>query len=121
VIEEVVRYIGLVILVIGCFVNLVGAIGLNRFRNFYLRLHAATVGTIGGTFYPLIGLALIAFSSSGLGSARFFMGGVLLVAAFLLLILAPAGSHALARATHRAGIARPEPAIADHLKEDRGG
>ncbi len=120
-IEEVVRYIGLVILVIGCFVNLVGAIGLNRFRNFYLRLHAATVGTIGGTFYPLIGLALIAFSSSGLGSARFFMGGVLLVAAFLLLILAPAGSHALARATHRAGIARPEPAIADHLKEDRGG
>ena len=120
-IEEVVRYVGLVILVIGCFVNLVGAIGLNRFRNFYLRLHAATVGTIGGTFYPLIGLALIAFSSSGLGSARFFMGGALLVAAFLLLILAPAGSHALARATHRAGIARPEPAIADHLKEDRGG
>jgi len=121
VIEEVFRYVGLAILVIGCSVNLIGAIGLNRFKNFYLRLHAATVSAIGGTFYPLIGLALIAFSSSGLGSTRFFMGGALLVAAFLLLILAPAGSHALARATHRAGIARPEPAMADHLKDDRGG
>lgn len=120
-IEEVVKYVGLAIVVAGCSVNLVGAVGLNRFRNFYLRLHAATVSTIGGTFYPLIGLALVAFLSSNLGSARFFMGGALLVAAFLLLMLAPAGSHALARATHRAGVARPEPAIADHLREDRGG
>ncbi len=120
-IEEVLRYAGLVVLVAGSFVNLIGAIGLNRFKNFYLRLHAATVSTIGGTFYPLLGLALISFSTPGLGEWRFFMGGTLLTAAFLLLMLAPAGSHALARAAHRALIAKPEPAIADHLKEDRGG
>lgn len=120
-IEEVVRYVGLAVVVVGSFVNLIGAIGLNRFKNFYLRLHAATVSTIGGTFYPLLGLALIAFSTPELGGWRFFMGGSLLTAAFILLMLAPAGSHALARATHRARVARPEPAIADHLEEDRGG
>lgn len=120
-IDEIVEYVGLGLLVLGSLINLIGAIGLNRFKNFYLRLHAVTVSTIGGTFYPLLGLALISFSYRELGNWRFFMGGTLIVAAFLLLMLAPAGSHALARATHRAGIARPEPAIADHLEEDRGG
>ncbi len=120
-IEEVVRYAGLAMLVAGGFINLVGAVGLIRFRNFYLRLHAATVSTIGGTFYPLLGLALISLSTPELGEWRFFMGGSLLTAAFILLMLAPAGSHALARATHRASVARPEPVIADHLEEDRGG
>ena len=119
-IEELVRYVGLGLLLLGSVVNLVGAIGLIRFKNFYLRLHAATVSTIGGTFYPLLGLALVSISYPELGSWRFFMGGSLAVAAFLLLMLAPAGSHALARATHRAGVAKPQPAIADHLEEDRG-
>lgn len=120
-IEEVTRYVGLAILLAGSFINLMGAIGLNRFRNFYLRLHAATVSTIGGTFYPLLGLALMSFASPDLGEWRFFMGGTLLVAAFVLLILAPTGSHALARATHKTMISRPEPIIADHLEEDRSG
>ncbi|MEM0066304.1 MAG: monovalent cation/H(+) antiporter subunit G [Sulfolobales archaeon] len=119
-IEEIVRYVGAALLVLGTFINLVGAIGLNRFKNFYLRLHAATVSTIGGTFYPLLGLALISFSTKDLGEWRFFMGGSLVVAAFVLLILAPVGSHALARATHRTSVSRPEPIIADHLEEDRG-
>jgi len=121
VIEDIIMYIGLGIVVVGSIVNLIGAIGIYRFRNFYLRLHAATVSTIGGVFYPLIGLALVAFSLAELGEWRFFMGGSLLVSAFLLLMLAAAGSHALARATHRASISRPVPAVADHLAEDRGG
>lgn len=120
-IEDVVRYVGLAMVLLGSFVNLIGAIGLNRFKNFYLRLHAATVSTIGGTFYPLLGLALLSFSTADLGGWRFFMGGTLLVSAFVLLMLAPAGSHALARATHRTSISKPEPIIADHLEEDRGG
>lgn len=120
-IEEVIRYVGLALLLLGSIVNLIGAIGLNRFRNFYLRLHAATVSTIGGTFYPLLALALLSFSTQDLGEWRFFMGGSLLVSAFILLLLAPAGSHALARATHRARVSKPEPVIADHLEEDIGG
>ncbi|MCS7099413.1 MAG: monovalent cation/H(+) antiporter subunit G, partial [Sulfolobales archaeon] len=108
------------LLVAGSVINLIGAVGLSRFKNFYLRLHAATVSTIGGTFYPLLGLVIVSLATPELGELRFFMGGSLLVAAFILLLLAPAGSHALARATHRAKISRPEPVIVDYLAEDRG-
>lgn len=119
-IDPILVYVGEILVAIGVFCDLVGAIGLLRFPNFYLRLHAATVGTIGGAFVPLIGAALMAIGCDYLGSYRWFMAGGAVVTAFLILILAPAGSHALARATHRAKVVVVEPKLVDHLEEDRG-
>lgn len=113
--------IGEILVAIGIFCDLMGSIGMHRFKNFYLRLHAVTVGTIGGAFVPLIGAALIAIGSDFLGSYRWFMAGGAIVTAVLILILAPAGSHAIARATHRARVAPVEPKVADHLEEDELG
>lgn len=110
--------IGEILVAIGIFCDLMGSIGMHRFKNFYLRLHAATVGTIGGAFVPLIGASLIAVGSEFLGYYRWFMAGGALVTAILILILAPAGTHALARATHKARVTPVEPKIADHLEED---
>ncbi len=112
--------IGGFLLVVGALCDLIAAIGMNRFPNFFVRLHAATVGTIGGAFYPLIGAALIAFGSEFLGNYRWFVGGASIVAAFLVLILAPAGSHALARAAHKSKTAIVHPKVVDHLEEDGG-
>lgn len=112
--------IGSILLVVGALCDLIAAIGMNRFPNFFVRLHAATVGTIGGAFYPLIGAALIAFGSDFLGSYRWFVGGASIVAAFMVLILAPAGSHALARAAHKSKSALVQPKVVDHLEEDGG-
>jgi len=112
--------IGGILLIIGALCDLIGAIGMNRFPNFFVRLHAATVGAIGGAFYPLIGTALIAFGSEFLGIYKWFVGGSALVAAFLILMLAPAGSHALARAAHKSKASVVEPKVADHLEEDGG-
>ncbi len=120
-ISAILIYVGWALLVIGAIADLIAAIGLNRFPNFFVRLHAATIGTIGGAFYPLLGVALIAFGAEFLGPYRFFMGGAALVTAFLILLLAPAGSHALARAAHRSKVVKPEPAVVDHLEEDGGG
>ncbi len=113
-------YIGEILVAIGVLCDLIGALGLLRFPNFYLRLHAATIGTIGGAFVPLIGAALIAIGCDFLGVYRWFMAGGAVVTAFLVLILAPAGSHALARATHRARVTPVEPKVVDHLEEDGG-
>ncbi len=110
--------LGLILIAIGAISDLIAAIGMNRFKNFYLRLHAATVGTIWGAFVPLIGASLLAAGCTGLGEYRWFMSGGALVTAIIVLILAPAGTHALARATHRARIVRVEPCIADHLDEE---
>lgn len=117
IIEEVLVWIGMIMVGVGAFADLVAAIGFNRFRNFYMRLHAATIGAIWGAFLPLIGVSLLATGCYCLGEYRWFMAGGSLVTAILILILAPAGSHALARATHRAGIVPVEPCIVDHLDE----
>lgn len=119
--EVIAIYLGQALIVIGVFCDLVAAIGLLRFPNFYLRLHAATVGTIGGAFVPLIGAALLAAGSTYLGDYRWFIAGGALVTAIIVLILAPAGSHALARAAHRSRAAIVEPKVVDYLEEDEVG
>ncbi|ABN69136.1 monovalent cation/proton antiporter, MnhG/PhaG subunit [Staphylothermus marinus F1] len=115
--EDVLVVIGMIMIGIGAVADLIAAIGMNRFKNFYLRLHAATIGTIWGAFVPLIGASLIATGCGCLGIYRWFVAGGGLVTAILILILGPAGSHALARASHRSGIVRVEPCIIDQLDE----
>jgi multicomponent Na+:H+ antiporter subunit G len=107
--------VGSALLCLGAFAAIVSAIGFHRFKNFYLRLHAATVGTIWGSVYPLIGAALRAITISELGAYRWFVPGAIIVAAIIVLMLAPAGSHALARGVHRARVARVKPCLADKL------
>jgi len=113
--------IGGIMVAVGAVADLIASIGMNRFPNFFVRLHAATVGTIWGAFVPLIGASLISIGADFLGPYRYFTAGGAVVTAVLVLILAPAGSHALARAAHRSRAAKVFPKVVDHLEEDRGG
>jgi len=117
-INSIIEYIGIFLLCLGAIASLIGSIGMHRFKNFYLRLHAATVVTIWGGVYPIVGASLLAITMEQLGAYRWFMAGAGFVTAFIVLILAPAGSHALARAVHRAGVSRVEPCIHDALNEE---
>ncbi len=110
--------VGEVLVAIGVFCDLMGALGMLRFPNFFVRLHAATVGTIGGAVVPILGAALIAAGCDFLGYYRWFMAGAALVTAILILIIAPAGSHVLARATHKSKIVPVEPKVVDMLEEE---
>jgi multicomponent Na+:H+ antiporter subunit G len=116
-INEVLMFLGTVMIVVGVIADLVGAIGLLRFPNFFVRLHAATVGTIGGAFVPLVGAALFAAGYAELGMYRWFVAGGAAVTALLILLLAPVGSHALARASYRSKAAVPYPLVYDALQE----
>ncbi len=117
-VNEIIIYIGEILVAIGVFCDLAASIGMLRFPNFYVRLHAATVGTIGGAFVPLVGIALIALGAEWLGTYRFFLAGASIITAIIIIILAPVGSHVLARATHKARLVEVEPKIVDHLEED---
>ena len=112
--------IGLILIAIGVFCDFIGAIGLIRLPNFYTRLHAATVGAIGGAVVPIIGAAILALGYEPLGETRFILAGVAFATSIVMMILAQAGSHALARAAYRTRAAPTQPIIYDALAEDRG-
>ena len=117
-IDEILIIIGEVLVSIGVFCSLVAAIGMLRFPNFFVRLHAATVGSIGGAFVPIIGAGLIALGSDFLDYRWLFFGS-LVITAFIIMLVSPAGSHALARATYKAKVAPVQPKAVDHLEEDK--
>lgn len=111
---------GLALIAIGVFYDFIGAIGLLRLPNFYTRLHAATAGAIGGAVVPMIGAALVALGAEYLGPPRFFLAGAAFASSILLMILAQAGSHALARAAYISSEAVREPILYDALREEGG-
>lgn len=115
------RFVGAVIVLVGAFYDLTGSIGMLRFPNFFTRLHAATVGAIGGSVLPMLGVSIYAASEPALGEYRWFMAGASAVAAIIILIVAPAGTHALARAAYRSGSAPKEPYTYDAGREEGGG
>jgi len=112
--------LGQILVSIGILCDVAAAIMMIRLPNFFARLHALTVGSVGGAFVPLIGAALIAAGCNFLGPYRWFMAGGALVTAFVEYILAGAGTHAIARAVYRARAAPRKPLIVDKLAEDRG-
>lgn len=111
----ILRVIGSALVCLGAFAAVVSAIGFHRFKNFYLRLHASTVGTIWGTVYALIGAALISLTIEEFGATKWFIFGNIIVSAILVFLLGSAGSHTLARGVHKARVARVQPCVADKL------
>lgn len=116
-IDLLLALVGLALIVVGVFYDFIGALGLLRLPNFFTRVHAATAGAIGGAVVPIIGAALVALGAEYLGSQRFFLAGVAFASSVLIMLLAQAGSHALARATYLSGEAPTEPILYDALKE----
>jgi len=115
--EYFVLALGMILVAIGAFCDLAGALGMVRFPNFFVRLHAATVGSIGGAVIPLIGVALIASVSDQLGFFKWAISGGALVAALIILLVAPTGSHALAYSAHKSRAVPVEPKVCDLLEE----
>lgn len=115
-IETILFWLGSILFIAGGLFDLLAAIGMIRFPNFYVRLHAATIGAIYGAVVPLIGIALMSLGLPDL-PGRFAIGGAALATAILLLIVAPIGSHVLAYAAHKSKAVHWTP-IVDALAED---
>ena len=116
-IDLIIFWIGVGLLFLGGVLDVIAAVGMNRFNNFFLRLHAATVGSIGGAVYPLAGIALIAISLDMPATFKYYIAGISVIAGLLIVLTAPAGSHILAKAAHKSGEVSPKPVIVDKLRE----
>ena len=118
IIEDVVFIVGSIAILLGAIYDLIAAIGMLRFGDFYMRTHAATVGTIGGAALPVFGAGLVALVYHPLGSQRFFMAGIAFTVGVLILLIAPTGTHSLVSAVYFGRIGRKPPLIVDQLEED---
>jgi multicomponent Na+:H+ antiporter subunit G len=85
-----------VFIFIGCLIMVLGAAGVIRVPDVYTRLHASTKCDTGGAISILLGVAF----SLGLTLTSLKVLSVL----FLIFLLNPVASHALARASHKYGI-----------------
>ena len=98
-------------LLIGCGLGLSGAIGIFRFKEFYTRLHAASVTDTLCVFFIVAGLAL----QSGFTLVTLKL--IFVVA--LLWLTGPVASHALIRSAYQTGL-KPVLAITRKESELRG-
>ena len=107
-----------ILLFLGIFFNLLGALGILRFPDVYTRLHAGTKCTTFGSIYLVGSVILLGLKQWYDGSPD---GSVLaihsIVALAAILITNPTGAHAIARAAHKSGVV-PVKAVVDHLQED---
>jgi multicomponent Na+:H+ antiporter subunit G len=103
--------LGIIFIGIGLGFDLLGCLGLVRFPDVYNRLQASTKCVTFGTCSILLGTFFIfGFTSTGIKS--------LLMLVFVLLT-SPTASHALARATHKAGIPLWEKSVCDEYKKEK--
>jgi multicomponent Na+:H+ antiporter subunit G len=108
----------IVCLGIGCFFNLLAAVGLLRFPDVYTRLHAGTKCTTFGTIFVTLAVMLVGMNHWIFQSNSY---SVMVIHAFIalicLLLTNPTGAHAIARAAHRSGV-KPALAVIDELEKD---
>ncbi len=117
--EALFIFIGLTMIAIGAFFDIVSGIGVLKLPNFFTRIHAVTIGAVGGSVLPLIGVAVVSLAFKDLGIQRFYLAGVSIAGAIFILILAPTGSHSLARAAYMMCKAPRKPLVYDALESSR--
>ncbi|UCC95399.1 MAG: Na+/H+ antiporter subunit G [Candidatus Omnitrophota bacterium] len=97
--------LSMVFIGIGLGFDLLGCLGLVRFPDVYNRLQAATKCVTFGTCSILFGTFLIlGFTSAGIKC---------LLALVFIVLTSPTASHALARASHKAGVRLWERSVCD--------
>lgn len=90
--------IELILLILGNAIMIFGALGVLRFPDPFTRLHASTKTDTGGAMSILIGAAMLA------AAAPWGIRIKLLVLTFLIALINPMISHAIARGAHKSGI-----------------
>ena len=94
-------------LLVGALICVSGAVGVNRFNDFYTRMHAASVTDTLGAAFILIGLMFI--------SEQFIVIAKLMIILLLGLIVGPTTSHVLAKAALKNGL---KPNIPEQSRDD---
>lgn len=115
---ETLAVIGSLIVLASSILQLIAAIGMIRFPEFYVRLHVATVSAMGGSLMAVgIGSVFFMIGSEGLTLEVIVNTLRCLLIAAILFMTASTGSHVLARASYISGRILPVMITVDELKD----
>jgi len=106
---------------IGCFFNLMAALGLHRFPDVYTRLHAGTKCTTFGSIFLILAVVMQSISTwlaEGISSPQSTLSIHALIALVAILLTNPTSAHAIGRAAHRSGV-KPARAVVDDLEKEK--
>ena len=106
--HEIIRLVGALLTLAGSMFLFLGALGIVRMPDIYNRMQAGTKATTLGNILTLFGLGLLMPQ---------WLPKIILLILFVL-ITNPISTHALARASHRAGIPLAKRSVLDILAED---
>ncbi len=109
VIIYILRIIGYILMGIGTFFLFLASIGLIRMPDVYNRMQTATKATTLGALSVLVGIGLVDL---------YWLPKSLILAVFIVLT-APIGASALARASYKHGIPLWENSVIDKYKEEK--
>lgn len=99
-----------ILLMCATFFMLVAAIGVIKFSDVYMRMHAITKALSLGLILALSAMILQNFS--------FFAVFGALLAIFFVILTTPIGSHMIARAAYRMGVKKGKHYVSDDMKPD---
>lgn len=101
--EVLLSFMSWVLMGVGSFFVVVGAIGIWRFPDFYSRLHGAGVTDTLGAELVILGMVFQSFAILELGAA-FLVTVKLLIIGLFLFFTSPTSTHAIANAALTAGL-----------------
>ena len=100
-----------VLCAIGVFFSLTSAVGIVRMPDVYTRIQCSSKSATMGALPMLVALAVAEGPLTTYGGRALFVG-------FLLLVLSPAATHALARAAYKTDVPMWSGAVLDEPRED---
>ncbi|MCM3004402.1 monovalent cation/H(+) antiporter subunit G [Priestia koreensis] len=107
---EIVKYIAVIIILIGALLSLVTTIGLFRLPDTYTRSHAASKSATLGIMAVLSGTALFFWVDKG------FLSGRLILGIIFIFVTSPVAGHLIARAAYKTNVPLWEKTVHDDLK-----
>lgn len=117
-VHEALSLLGSAIILASATLQLISAIGMIRFPDFYVRLHAATVSAMGGCLLAVsLGSTLVIIGSEGLSGEALLNTARCLLISLVLFVTASTGSHVLSRASYLSGKTLPQKLVVDELKK----
>ncbi|KIX90703.1 monovalent cation/H+ antiporter subunit G [Staphylococcus microti] len=96
-INEIIKLLAAIMVFAGGIVALISAIGVVRFKDVFLRIHAATKASTAAVMLTLVGVFIYFIFAQGYVSVR------TLLALVFINITSPVGGHLVSRAAYRTG------------------